>query len=160
MLHDEFCIRRPLLAEEEFQLLWGLTRLVPGINLLALTVMLGYRTAGIRGALLALLGLTAPSFMIIVCGCIFLRRGMSSPEVLGAVRGLSLGAAALMIVLSWQICGGSLRSLSLRMRSWWLGVALIGMTLLLLRALNTAWIVVGGAVLGVLLVGRAEEPAA
>src|SRR5262249_17061709 len=64
MLHDEFCVRRPIVSEEEFQVLWGLTRLLPGMNLLSLTVMLGYRTAGLMGSFLALAGLTIPSFVI------------------------------------------------------------------------------------------------
>src|SRR5436305_9527746 len=69
MLHDEFCRRRPVLTDEEFQLLFGLTRLVPGMNLLSLTVLLGYRCAGILGSLLSLVGLTVPSFAIIILGC-------------------------------------------------------------------------------------------
>src|SRR4051812_24248495 len=73
MLHDEFCVRRPVISDKEFQLLFGLSRLVPGMNLLSLTVLLGYRTAGITGSLLCLLGLTAPSFTIIVLACEFFR---------------------------------------------------------------------------------------
>jgi chromate transporter len=151
MMHDEFCIRRPVVSEEEFQVLWGLTRLVPGMNLLSLTVLLGYRTAGLVGSFLALAGLTVPSFVIIILGCVFLRRGISSPIVAGAVRGLSVGAAALLIHTGWQMCRGSLKPLSPRSRGLWIGVAILGAALMLLHALNAALIVVGGGVLGVLV---------
>jgi len=159
MMHDEFCVRRPVVSEEEFQVLWGLTRLVPGMNLLSLTVLLGYRTAGLMGSFLALIGLTVPSFVIIILGCVYLRRGVSSPMVVGAVRGLSVAAAALLVHTGWQMCRGSLKPLSRRSRGLWMGMAILGTVLVLTRAVNPALIVVGGGVLGVLLSGWAGDAA-
>jgi chromate transporter len=151
MLHDEFCVRRPVLSEEEFQILFGLSRLVPGMNLLSLTVLLGYRTAGLPGSIFALFGLTVPSFVIIIFGCVFLRQGIASPTIAGAVRGLSIGAAALLIQTGWQMCHGSLMPLQPRVRAFWIGLAVLGAALALSRALNAAWIVIGGGAVGVLL---------
>src|SRR4051812_12138465 len=54
MMHREFCVRRRVLPDEEFQLLFSLSRLVPGINLLSLTVLLGHRAHGLVGALVSL----------------------------------------------------------------------------------------------------------
>jgi chromate transporter len=155
MLHDEFCVRRPVVSEEEFQVLWGLTRLLPGMNLLSLTVMLGYRTAGLLGSILALAGLTVPSFAIIILGCVYLRRGVSNPAVVGAVRGLSVGAAALLIYTGWQMCQASIKPLGRRSKRLWMGMAVLGTVLMLWHAVNPAFIVVGGGVLGVLLSGWA-----
>ena len=45
-----------MLSDDEFQLLFGLSRLVPGMNLLSLTVLLGYRFHGLTGAVLCLCG--------------------------------------------------------------------------------------------------------
>lgn len=153
MLHDEFCVHRPVVSEEEFQVLFGLARLLPGMNLLSLTVLLGYRTAGLVGSLLALAGLTVPSFAIIILGCLFLRRGIANPVVQGAVRGLSVGAAALVIHTGWQMCRGSLKPLGPRSQHLWMGAALLGAALMVWRVVNPALIVVGGGVLGVLLAG-------
>src|SRR5262245_20836108 len=83
MLYDEFCVRRPVIPDEEFQVLFGLSRLVPGMNLLALTVLLGYRMRGTAGALLSLAALTVPSFGIIVLSCMFLRAYQSDPFLRG-----------------------------------------------------------------------------
>jgi chromate transporter len=151
MLHDEFCVRRPVLSEEEFQILFGLSRLVPGITLLSLTVLLGYRTAGLAGSVLALFGLTVPSFVIIILGCVYLRGGINSPVIGGAVRGLSIGAAALMIQTGWQMCRGSLLPLAPRVRAFWMALAVLGAVLALSRAVNAAWIVIGGGAAGILL---------
>jgi chromate transporter len=151
MLHDEFCVRRPIVSDEEFQLLFGLTRLVPGMNLLSLTVLLGYRTAGILGSLLSLIGLTVPSFAIIIVGCLLLRQNHPSAALAGAIRGLSIGATALLVHTGWQLCRGSLRQLRAVGRALWLLVMIVGAGLALGGAVNPAWIVLGGGAAGVYL---------
>src|SRR5947209_68832 len=50
----------------EFTRYWSLCQMTPGINLLALAVLLGRRCAGGRGILVALVGLLAPSFTVTV----------------------------------------------------------------------------------------------
>ena len=50
----------------EFTRDWAICQVVPGINLLALTILIGKRLAGARGIALALLGLLAPSVSITV----------------------------------------------------------------------------------------------
>jgi chromate transporter len=151
MLHAEFCLRRPLLSEEEFQLLFGLTRLVPGMNLLSLTVLLGYRSFGLVGALLALAGLTAPSFAIIILGCLVLRQGHPSAALEGAVRGLSIGATALLIHTAWQVCRGMLTHPRPAGRVLWLLLMALSAGLAVLGSVNPAWIVLGGGAAGVVL---------
>src|SRR3569833_1063973 len=83
MMHDAFCVRRQVTSEEEFQVLFGLSRIVPGMNLGSLTILLGYHCHGWIGALAALVGLTAPSFTIIVLGCLWLGGGGHRPVVGG-----------------------------------------------------------------------------
>jgi chromate transporter len=151
MLHAEFCLRRPILSEEEFQLLFGLTRLVPGMNLLSLTVLLGYRNFGLVGALLALVGLTAPSFTIIILGCIVLRQGHPSPALEGAVRGLSIGATALLTHTAWQVCRGTLTQSRPAGGVLWLLLMALAAGLAVSGALNPPWIVLGGGAAGVVL---------
>jgi chromate transporter len=151
MLHAEFCLRRPLLSEEEFQLLFGLTRLVPGMNLLSLTVLLGYRSFGLVGALLSLVGLSAPSFTIIILGCLILRQGHPSPALEGAVRGLSIGATALLIHTAWQVCQGMSSHPRPAGRMLWLLLMALAAGLAVSGSLNPAWVVLGGGAAGVVL---------
>src|SRR5438094_7868654 len=49
------------LSEAEFTREWTLCQLAPGINLLALAILIGRRLGGARGVALALLGLLLPS---------------------------------------------------------------------------------------------------
>lgn len=160
MMHDEFCTRRPVLPEEEFGTLFALSRVLPGMNLLSLTVLLGYRSHGIFGALAALLGLTVPSFALIVLGCLLLRGGHPSPYLLGAIRGLAPAAAALLLYAGWQMCQGSLAGLSPLSRLLWITVLLVTAALTAATPIHPAWPVVCGGAFGVLAARRLAGPEA
>jgi chromate transporter len=151
MLHHEFCARRQLMSDEEFQLLFGISRLVPGMNLLSLTVLLGHRTHGLPGSLTALVGLTVPSFTLILLGCHLLRGGHPGPFLAGALRGLSVAVAALLIHTTWQLCQGTLARQAIRSRILWLALLAAGLVFSRVSWINPAWIVAGGGLLGMLL---------
>jgi chromate transporter len=151
MLHTEFCVRRKVLPDEEFQLLFGLSRVVPGMNLLSLTVLLGHRRHGLPGALLSLVSLTVPSFCLILLGCRLLRGNPANSALAGAVRGLGPAAAALFAYTSWDLCRKSLEGQRTFSRLSWLGLLFITTAVALRGVLHPAWLVIGGGVAGVLL---------
>lgn len=157
MLHDEFCQRRPILSNDEFQVLFAIARITPGINILALTVLLGHRSHGIPGALWSLAGLTAPSFTIIILGCLLLRGEHLHPGVRGAVRGLTPAAAALLAYTSWQLCRGSLEGQTWLGRAIWALIVIGSGLLVALQGLHPAWLVLGGGLLGVVAFAAARE---
>lgn len=150
MMHTEFCVRRRVVPEDEFQVLFGLSRIVPGMNLLSLTVLLGHRSHGLAGALVALAALTVPSFTVIILGCWLFEGGHPNPYLLGAVRGLGPAAAALLLHTGWQLCRGSLRKGPVLTRGLWLGLLAIGAVLAASRLVHTGWIVLAGGLVGAL----------
>src|SRR5438105_2569384 len=105
MMREEFCARRDTattgITEEEFQILFALSRLVPGMNLLSLTVLLGFRWRGLAGSLVSLTGLTLPSFSLIVALCGLFRSSRDPahaiPALAGAVHALAPAVAALLV---------------------------------------------------------------
>lgn len=151
MLHSEFCELRPLVTEEEFQLLFGLSRLAPGMNLLSLTVLLGHRFHGLAGAFLALFALTLPSFLIIIGGCYLLSGKSPDPRLTGAIRGLSAAVVALLMQTALQMGGSSFRKEARSGRLLWLAICLSAAALALSNGLQPALIIVGGGALGGLL---------
>jgi chromate transporter len=160
MIRDEFCVRRPLLSDEEFQLFFGLSRVVPGMNLLSLTVLIGHRFHGVPGAFLALAGLSVPSFLLIVLGCRLLRNGSPSPLLSGAIRGLGACVAALLLHATWQMLrGGSRTESPAALRAQLLLFAVTALAAAQ-SGVNPAWLIAGGAVVGALLFPRLEGPKA
>jgi chromate transporter len=157
MMHQEFCVRRSLIVDEEFQVLFALSRLVPGMNLLSLTVLLGHRSHGFAGALVSLAGLTLPSFTLIVLLCGVLQGGRSLPALSGAVRALGAAVVALLLHTVWQLAVTPLSRLSRPLAVAGTLLAVAAAALSFLPVLSPAWIVVGGGALGALVGGRLER---
>ena len=65
-LIHEACRRRGWLSEEEFTRAWALVQISPGINLIKLTLLIGYKLRGWPGLLVALAGLLLPSAVVTV----------------------------------------------------------------------------------------------
>jgi chromate transporter len=65
-LIHQACIERGWLDEDEFVRAWALAQMAPGINLLKLTVMVGYQLRGWPGLVLASAGLLLPSAVLTV----------------------------------------------------------------------------------------------
>jgi len=58
--------RHGWLTDEEFARYWGICQIAPGINILGLVILIGWRVAGAQGVAMALIGLLLPSAAITV----------------------------------------------------------------------------------------------
>ncbi len=90
-------------SSEEFGRFWGLVQLAPGINLLALTILLGRRAAGARGIGLALAGLLLPSVVLTVLLTAIYAQIQHFALVQSALRGIVPAVAGLGLLTAWQI---------------------------------------------------------
>jgi chromate transporter len=91
------------IAEEDFTRSWGVSQIAPGINLLALTILVGWRVGQGRGVMLALLGLLAPSVTITVLLTALYRRIQGFEAVQAAVNGIIPGTVGLGLLLALQL---------------------------------------------------------
>jgi len=131
--------------------LFGISRVLPGMNLLSLTVLLGHRFHGLLGALAALSGLTVPCFLVIVAGCALVSGDRPNPYLQGIVRGLTPTAAALLLHTGWQLSRSALQKQEALARGYWLLVAGAGAVASVDGRVHPAWIVLAGALTGILL---------
>jgi chromate transporter len=76
------------LSEAEFTRVWAVCQVAPGINLLALTTLVGHRAAGYRGILLGLSGLLLPSAFITVLLTAFYAEVRQTKAVDAALHGI------------------------------------------------------------------------
>lgn len=91
------------MSEEEFNRSWALCQMTPGINLIALTILVGKKVAGFRGAVICLLGLLFPSALItilITAGFLLIR---DLPTVKGALKGILPATVGLGLVTACQM---------------------------------------------------------
>ncbi len=64
-LEEEFGEKRGWLSKEEFLDIMSLARSFPGIMVINMSVMFGYKVCGVPGAMAAAFGLSAPAFIVI-----------------------------------------------------------------------------------------------
>lgn len=95
--------QRHWLSASEFTDLLGLCQFLPGGNVINLSVALGMRFRGLRGALAGLLGLIAgPSLVVVGLGVIY-ERTQNDPHVRHLFAGLAAAAAGLLIAMAVKI---------------------------------------------------------
>jgi chromate transporter len=98
-----FWLRRALvqhkrwLTDEQFVELLGVSQVLPGPVAFNLTLMIGHRVGGYRGALAAGAGLIGPPFVIILALGLAYRYAGTLPLVQAALRGMSFVATGLVL---------------------------------------------------------------
>lgn len=92
--------QRGWLSDEEFVRAYAICQLTPGINLLGLTILVGWRLAGIVGALLALLGLLLPSVTLTIVLTAIYASVRQSALVQSALRGIIPATAGLTLLVA------------------------------------------------------------
>jgi chromate transporter len=66
LIHRAVVKEQGWLSDEEFTRDWAISQISPGINLLCLTILIGWRMGGALGVFLSLLGLLLPSASITI----------------------------------------------------------------------------------------------
>ena len=102
MIHQA-CIRHGWVDDAEFVRLWALVQISPGINLVKLTILLGYRLRGWPGLLAAAAGLLLPSAAITVLMTAGFTVIQSQPLVRAAMRGVLPATIGLSLAMGVQM---------------------------------------------------------
>ena len=93
----EIVRRRGWLSIEEFTEILSVCQVLPGPNIVNISIMLGMRINGFAGALASIGGLLVlPVALVLVLGATY-ARFEDVPQVQGAVRAIAAGAAGLLI---------------------------------------------------------------
>ena len=105
IVQRELVEKKQWLTREEFLEDWAVAQILPGPNVVNLSLMIGDRYFGMRGALAALAGmLTFPLFIVIVLAALF--AGVSDmPQVQGALRGMGAVASGLITATGLRLMG-------------------------------------------------------
>jgi len=99
LIQRTFTERHPWLTPEELLHALALCTLTPGINLIALTILIGRRLAGRRGIAASLAGLLLPSAAITCLLAALFVRVAHEPGVAAALRGVVPASAGAMLLV-------------------------------------------------------------
>ena len=109
------------------------------------STFVGYVMAGWKGAALATVGMFLPAFVFVAVTAKFLPRLRKSPMAGAFLDGVNAAAVALMAFVGWQFAHETLVNLPAIL------MALVAAVLLLRFKVNSEWLVLGGALTGILL---------
>lgn len=114
------------------------------------STFIGYLLGGWKGAGLATIGMFLPAFAYVAVTAKFLPRIRKSPFAGAFLDGVNAAAVALMATVSWQFGRAALVNVPAII----LGLA--SLLLVIRYKVNSAWLVLGGAIAGILLqaIGR------
>ena len=105
---------------------------------------IGYILGGVKGAILATVGIFLPSFIIVAAANPFIPRLRASPWAAGLLDGVTAASLGLMAAVTWQLARASL------VDPLTIVVAIASLVLLARFRLNSTWLIAGGVLIGLL----------
>ena len=101
----ELVERKRWMSNEEFVEEWAVAQIMPGPNIINLSIMLGHRYFGLRGALAAIAGMLTVPLLVILLLALLYAQFAQNPGVAGALRGMGAVAAGLIIATGLKLMG-------------------------------------------------------
>ncbi len=135
--------KRGWLTKEEFVEMLAVVQSLPGPISVNSALFIGYKTAKFWGALLALLGIVIPSFVIILFIAMVFTDFIESPLVAKAFKGIRPAVVALIaapIVNMYRVAGVNIKNV-------WIPVA--AAVLICWAGVSPVWVILGTAVLSI-----------
>lgn len=112
-IRREFMDRRGVITNEEFGVLFALSRITPGTNMLAFCAGLSYMLSGWTGALLATAAVSLPAAIIALILLESFQRLMTNAVAAAGIGAMVAAAVGLMFAASFQLVRPYIRRASL-----------------------------------------------
>jgi chromate transporter len=96
VVQRELVEKKRWLTREEFVEEWAVAQTLPGPNVVNLSLMIGSRYFGWRGALAGVAGMLVCPLIVVLCLALVYTRFAGDPQVAGALRGMGAVAAGLI----------------------------------------------------------------
>jgi chromate transporter len=110
LIERAFVHQHGWIAEEEFTRLWALCQLAPGINLIALAILMGRRLGGALGIVLSVAGMLLPSVIVTVLLTASFARIRESTVAQAALRGILPATVGLGLLAAYRMAVPLLRA--------------------------------------------------
>ena len=148
LLQDEIVKKRGWATDQELLDLYSIGQCTPGIISINVATFIGYRQAGIKGGIVATIGMIVPSIIIISLIAAVLSRFMYNRYVIYAFAGIRICVVALIADILYGLWKKGVTD--------YFGAIIFAVALLLLLAFNLSavWIVIISAAAGLFFRGR------
>jgi chromate transporter len=146
LIEREIVERNRWLTSKDIADVFAVSESIPGAIAINSATFVGYRVAGIRGAMAAMLGVLLPTFLIVTGLCIVFLQVRDNPKIEAAFKGIRPVIVALIVFAGIKIGHTAV----IDKTSLVLVVATV--SVLLVVHFNPVLVIGAGAVIGVLLV--------
>lgn len=96
IIQREVVERKRWIKEQDFMDVLAISQSAPGILAVNISIFLGYRLRGVKGSIVATLGSTLPSFIIILAIAMFFAGYQHNPTVIKIFQGIRPAVVALI----------------------------------------------------------------
>lgn len=132
VVQRELVEKRQWMTNEEFVEDWAVAQTMPGPNVVNLSIMIGDRYFGLKGALAALAGMLTFPLIVVLTLAVVYAHWASLPAVSGALKGMGAVAAGLIGGMALKLAA-SLRTHPLGLP---IGLMLVGATVVAMAVLR------------------------
>lgn len=143
-LRNDFVLRLGWLTDQQLLDAVAAGQVTPG-PVFTTATFIGYLAGGWAGAAVATAGIFLPSFLFVAAIRPLAERLRRSPVLSAALDGLNVVSLALMAGVTWQLARQAMSEL------WTAGLFGVALITLGRTRLNSAWLIVAGAAVGLLL---------
>lgn len=119
---------------------------VPGAVAINSATFVGYRLAGVLGAIIATIGVLLPTFAIVVLLCLFFLQVKGHPQVEAAFVSIRVTIVAIISYAAWKI------GKSAAVDKTTIALIVIGVVLLLFVSIHPVVLIISSAVAGIFIV--------
>ena len=142
-LRADFITRLGWLTDKQLLDAIAIGQVTPG-PVLTTATFIGFILGGVKGALLATLGIFLPSFIFVAVKNPLIPRIRKSSWASGLLDGVNVASMGLIAAVTWQLGRASLIDPLTVM------IALVSLILLMKFKINSTWLIAGGALVGLL----------
>jgi len=103
VVQRELVEKKRWMTREEFVEDWAVAQIMPGPNVINLSIMIGHRYFGLRGAASALAGMLTLPLLVVLALALVYAQFAGNPQVAGALRGMGAVAAGLIAATGFRL---------------------------------------------------------
>lgn len=145
LIEKEMIGSKAWVKEEEIIDIFAVAQSIPGAIAINSSTFIGYKIAGISGALAATAGVIIPSFIIITAIATFFSRFQNNLIVQAAFMGIRSAVVALIIMAVIKIGKSSIKDSLTAL------ITVLAVVLVILMNVHAIFVIVGGAVAGIIV---------
>ena len=142
-LRSDFVLRLHWLTEKQLLDAVAVGQITPG-PVFTTATFIGYLAGGIKGAIVATLGIFLPGFLLVAASGPLIPKIRRSPLAGAVLDGVIVGSLALMGIVTWQLSRAAL------VDPLTIAIACVSAVLLLAIRINAAWLILAAAIIGVI----------